>query len=163
MSKRDDDATLVDRMYQLAYTCAYRTLRTYWRIRRPMTHGALVAIWSRGQVLLVRNSYVPYYSAPGGYVRRGESGREAAMRELEEEVGVRVRPEQLELALEETLPWEGKRDHVQIFNLVMDERPTIRIDRREVIAASWFERGAVRDLDVFPPLKRVIESGLPAA
>src|ERR1700712_627156 len=52
--------SFLDRLYQLGYFCAYRLMRTYWRIRHPTTNGALVAIWSSGKVLLVRNSYVPY-------------------------------------------------------------------------------------------------------
>jgi 8-oxo-dGTP diphosphatase len=154
-------ATLVDRGFQIGYQLAYRLLRAYWRVRRPTTNGALVAIWSRGEVLLVRNSYVPYYSAPGGYIRPAESGRDAALRELNEEVGVKVRPDQLELALDTTHEWEGKLDHVQIFNLNVAERPVVHIDHREVVEATWFAPKRVLELKhVFPPLRRVIESSL---
>jgi 8-oxo-dGTP diphosphatase len=157
-------ATLVDRAYQLGYQAAYRLMRTYWRLRKPTTNGALVAIWSRGEVLLVRNSYIPYYSAPGGYVRSSESGRDAALRELVEEVGVTVRPEELELALDVTHEWEGKHDHVQIFNLQVAERPALHIDHREVVEATWFSPKRALQLEyVFPPLRRVIESSLGAA
>jgi 8-oxo-dGTP diphosphatase len=153
--------TLIDRTFQLGYKVAYRLLRTYWQVRRPTTNGALVAIWSRGEVLLVRNSYVPYYSAPGGYVRPAESGRDAALRELLEEVGVSVGADQLELALDVTHEWEGKLDHVQIFNLQVDQRPAVRIDHREVIEATWFSPAQVLQLDnVFPPLRRVIARSL---
>jgi ADP-ribose pyrophosphatase YjhB (NUDIX family) len=152
-------ATLVDRAYQLGYRAAYQLMRTYWRVRRPTTKGALVAIWCRREVLLVRNSYVPYYSAPGGYVRPTESAREAALRELLEEVGVGVRPEELELALDVTHEWEGKLDHVQIFNLQVAERPAVHIDNREVVEATWFSPQQVLLLPkVFPPLRRVIAS-----
>ncbi|HEY6880534.1 MAG TPA: NUDIX hydrolase [Polyangiales bacterium] len=137
-------------------------MRSYWKLRRPTTHGALVAIWSRGEVLLVKNSYVPYYSAPGGYLQPGETGRDAALRELAEEVAVFVRPEQLELAADVTHDWEGKRDHVQVFNLSIEQRPEVRIDHREVVAARWLTPGQVVELNVFPPLKRVITAGLSA-
>ncbi|MET0341900.1 MAG: NUDIX domain-containing protein [Polyangiales bacterium] len=148
--------TVVDRAFQLAYFCAYRVLRTYWRVRRPTTDGALVAIWSRGEVLLVRNSYVPYYSAPGGYMHRSESPREAAARELREEVGLSIAPERLELALDLTHEWEGKLDHVRIFHLELSERPEVRIDHREVVEARWFAPAQLAGLTVFPPLQRVI-------
>ena len=159
MSIRADASTptLVDRAFQLTYLCAYRVMRAYWRIRKPTTNGALVAVWSRGQVLLVRNSYVSYYSAPGGNLRPEENGRDAALRELSEEVGVSARPEQLKLALDLTHSWEGKFDHVQIFNLIVDERPSVHVDHREVVEAAWFDPAQVAELDVFPPLKRVIE------
>lgn len=149
--------TLVDRSFQLAYIVAYRLMRVYWGVRKPDTHGALVALWNRGEILLVRNSYVGYYSLPGGYVRRTETSREAALRELTEEVGITARPEALELVYDESSLWEGKRDHVEIFSLELDERPTVRIDHREVIDAQWFSPERALRLTLFPPLRKVIE------
>jgi 8-oxo-dGTP diphosphatase len=149
--------TFVDRGFQLAYVCAYRLMRSYWRLRHPTTHGSLVAIWNRGEVLLVRNSYVPYYGLPGGYVRRGESARDAAMRELFEEVGVTAKSDDLRLLLEETHEWEGKHDHVQIFALELPNRPTIAVDNREVVEASWWPPSRALSLNLFPPLRHVLE------
>jgi ADP-ribose pyrophosphatase YjhB (NUDIX family) len=154
--------TFVDRGFQVAYVCAYRLMRTYWHLRHPTTHGSLVAIWNRGEVLLVRNSYVPYYGLPGGYVRRGESARDAALRELFEEVGVSAQPENLRLLLEETHEWEGKHDHVQIFALDLPSRPPIAVDNREVVEASWWSPARALSLDLFPPLRHALENGVPA-
>jgi 8-oxo-dGTP pyrophosphatase MutT (NUDIX family) len=152
--------TVVDRAFQLSYTVAYRLMRTYWRVKRPVTHGALVALWHDGEVLLVRNSYVPYYSAPGGYVRRDEESRHAAVRELAEEVDLHVDPEALTLALDVTHEWEYKQDHVHIFELTLSERPQIHVDHREVIDATWFSPERAMALNVFPPLKTVIAQRL---
>ncbi len=148
--------TLVDRGFQLAYVCAYRAMRTYWKVRRPTTHGTLVALWNGGEVLLVRNSYVPYYSLPGGYLRRGETARDAVVRELTEEVGIAADPEKLELVLERTHDWEGKHDHVQIFALDLPSRPTVEVDHREVVEASWWSPERALALNLFPPLRDVI-------
>jgi ADP-ribose pyrophosphatase YjhB (NUDIX family) len=148
--------TPIDRAFQLAYVCAYRLMRTYWTIRHPKTHGALVALWNRGSVLLVKNSYVSYYSLPGGYVHATETGRDAALRELREEVHVTVAPERLEVLLDENHDWEGKREHIEIFGVELDERPTLRIDNREVIQADWFAPERALELDLFPPLRRVL-------
>lgn len=149
--------TPVDRMFQLAYVCAYRLMRVYWTLRKPTTHGALITLWNRGQVLLVRNSYVSYYTLPGGYIHAGESGAQAAVRELSEEVGLRATTEQLALVLEETHPWQGKQDHVQIFSMEVDERPHIQIDNREVVEAAWWSPERALNLTLFPPLRKVIE------
>jgi ADP-ribose pyrophosphatase YjhB (NUDIX family) len=158
MSTSDrSEATLVDRGFQLAYVCAYRAMRTYWKVRRPTTHGTLVALWNGGEVLLVRNSYVPYYSLPGGYLRRGETARDAVVRELTEEVGIAADPEKLELVLERTHDWEGKHDHVQIFSLDLPSRPKIEVDHREVVEASWWSPERALALNLFPPLRDVIE------
>ncbi|HEY8946920.1 MAG TPA: NUDIX hydrolase, partial [Polyangiaceae bacterium] len=132
-----DRPTWLDRSFQLAYVAAYRMMRVYWAVRKPNTHGALVLLWHEGEVLLVRNSYVRYHSLPGGYVRKHETSRQAALRELAEEIGVIARAEQLEPLLDEKNDWEGKRDHVEIFALEVSERPVVRVDRREVVEASW--------------------------
>lgn len=150
--------SLVDRTVQLAYVCAYRLMRTYWRVRQPTTHGALVVLWNEGKLLLVRNSYVPYYSLPGGYVHGGENSRDAAVRELAEEVGLRARADELELALDTTHRWEGKNDHVEIFSLEVSKRPEIRVDNREVVEASWVTPERALQLNLFPPIRTVLES-----
>jgi ADP-ribose pyrophosphatase YjhB (NUDIX family) len=150
--------TLVDRGFQLAYTCAYRAMRTYWKVRHPTTHGSLVALWNAGEILLVRNSYVPYYSLPGGYVHRGETAREAAVRELREEVGVSTTGDQLVPLLDRTHEWEGKRDHVEIFALELPSRPNIEVDHREVVEAAWFPPTRALSMELFPPLRSVLET-----
>ncbi|OFX21835.1 MAG: hypothetical protein A2V77_20080 [Anaeromyxobacter sp. RBG_16_69_14] len=158
-----------DLFFRIAYRCAYRVMRAYWRLMHPQTHGALVAIWHEGKVLLVRNSYVQYYSLPGGYVRRHESGRDAARRELLEETGIRANASALELALAERHEWEGKREHVEIFEIDVAEQPTVKADNREVVQAAFFEIEEALALDLFPPIRQVIlrrlvpgDSGRPA-
>jgi 8-oxo-dGTP diphosphatase len=149
-------ASPVDRAFQLAYVCAYRLMRTYWTIRHPKTHGALVMLWNRGEVLLVRNSYVRYYTLPGGYVHASETGRDAAQRELKEEVNLTVSAEQLESLLDENHDWEGKREHIEIFGVELDTRPTLQVDNREVIEASWFSPEHALELELFPPIRRIL-------
>jgi 8-oxo-dGTP diphosphatase len=153
--------TLVDRGFQIAYAGAYRIMRAYWKLRHPVTHGALVALWNRGELLLVSNSYVPYYCLPGGYVRRGESGRDAAIRELSEEVGVAAKGEELTLALAERHEWEGKDDYVEIFSLDLPTRPEVRVDHREVVDASWFSPARALSLDLFPPVRHMLSARTP--
>ena len=152
-----DGPTLVDRAFQLAYVCAYRMMRVYWAVRRPTTNGALVTVWNRGEVLLVRNSYVNYHTLPGGYLRRGETSRQAALRELREEVGVAANSDDLTLLIDETHDWEGKHDHVSIFAVELPDRPAIKVDHREVVAAEWYAPDQALKLELFPPLRRAIE------
>lgn len=153
-----NSAPVIDGAYRLAYRTAYRLMRLYWRARHPETHGALVALWHAGQILLVQNSYVPYFSLPGGYVRPGESGKHAALRELAEELHLRVPPEQLREVVDHNHTWEGKRERVQIFELDVAETPALEVDRREVIAARFFTPAEALAQNLFPPIRLAIEA-----
>jgi ADP-ribose pyrophosphatase YjhB (NUDIX family) len=147
---------MVDLVYRLAYRWAYRGLRVYWRVAHPTTQGALVALWWQGELLLVQNSYVPFRSLPGGTVNRGETGRQAAIRELREEVGIVAREEDLLPVVDQVHEWEGKRDHVQIFELELDARPDFAVDNREVVAAGFYSPERALALPLFPLIPAAI-------
>jgi 8-oxo-dGTP diphosphatase len=149
---------MIDALFRLAYRCAYRAMRLYWKAFRPLAHGALVAVWHDRKLLLIKNSYVDYFSLPGGYVRRGEQPRDAAVRELREEISLSVTPEDLQLRIDETHDWEGRRDHVAIFELVVAERPQVRVDNREVVAAEFVSPEEALRRNLFPPLRRLIQA-----
>jgi 8-oxo-dGTP pyrophosphatase MutT (NUDIX family) len=148
---------MIDAMFRLTYRCAYQLMRVYWAVRRPATHGSLVAIWVNHRILLVKNSYVQYFCLPGGYVKRGESGLDAAIRELREEVGLNISPEDLTPALDESHTWEGKLERLQIFQLNMTEEPKVKVDNREVVAATFYSVQEALNLQLFPPLRKHIE------
>lgn len=48
-----------------------------------------------GRVLLVKPTYKPRWDLPGGVIEAGESPRQAAAREIEEELALQLRPGQL--------------------------------------------------------------------
>jgi 8-oxo-dGTP diphosphatase len=153
---------IVDLGFQFAYRVAYQLMRLYWFVARPNTHGALVAIWHDGKLLLIKNSYVSYHCLPGGYLKRGETATAAAVRELAEECSIRVRPEELHLGRCETHRFEGRTDTVEIFDLEVAARPPFRVDRREVVAAAFHPPETALKFALFPPLRRHIEARLTA-
>ncbi len=155
-----DRVTLLDRLYQLGYRLGYQLVRLFWMLLRPTTHGALVVVWKQGSLLLVRNSYVPYYSPPGGYVRGGETAKLAAVRELAEETGLSVQPEQLTLCHEETHDWEFRRDHVTMYDFEVAEPIVVHVDHREVVAAGFYAPEEALTLNLFPPMRRRLEKYL---
>ncbi|MGW6247948.1 NUDIX domain-containing protein [Streptomyces roseolus] len=60
----------------------------------------VVALTEDGRVLLIKRGWDPYeghWALPGGHVDHGETGLRAAVRELEEETGVRVTEDELRL------------------------------------------------------------------
>ncbi len=133
-------------------------LRAYWKVRRPATHGALVAMWHRGEILIVKNSYRRQYTLPGGYVRPSESAQQAAARELEEEVNLRVPPDALELVYSDSKLFENRRDRVSIVELEVEEPPEFQVDNRELVWAGFKPPRAVLDLNIVPHLRAYLES-----
>lgn len=133
-------------------------LRAYWKVRRPATHGALVAMWHEGEILIVKNSYRRQYTLPGGYVRPSESAQQAAARELQEEVNLRVPPDSLDLVYSDSKPFENRRDRVSIVELEVEEAPDFQVDNRELVWAGFKSPRAVLDLNIVPHLREYLES-----
>ena len=149
----------MDRFWRIAYRVGFRAARLWWRLRRPAHDGALVAVRHGGRVLAVRQSYRSNLSWPGGGIRRGEEPREAARRELREELGLDVRPDDLVLAREMVVDWDFRRDHVRVFELRLRAEPALRIDNREIVAARFVEPRALLAEPVLPPFIRAYLGG----
>lgn len=148
---------MIAALHRSALRLAYRLMRLYWALFRAQVRGALVTVWYRGEVLVLRNSYRRAWSLPGGGIRARESAREAARRELREEIGLEVREDELALAKEVHLEWEGKRDHVHLFALRLQAPPSIAVDGREVLEARFFPPEAALELDLIPPARHAIQ------
>ncbi len=148
--------TRVDRGVQIAFRVAHRLLRATWAIRRPHTRGALVAVWHGGEVLLVRNSYRRQYTFPGGYIRRGETAVHAAARELAEECGIRVSPENIVPVYQAVHEFEFRKDDVTIVEVELAVRPEIRVDHREVVEARFVSPERARTLPLVPHLSEYL-------
>lgn len=61
------------------------------RVARPASAGVIVEN-SKGEVLVLKAHYKPYWSFPGGWIEHDQTPREAALRELEEETGIILAP-----------------------------------------------------------------------
>lgn len=150
----------VDLGFRTAYRVAHRMLRAYWSVRKPHTHGALIAVWHDEQVLLVKNSYRREYTLPGGYMRANETPEEGAARELREEVGVDVSPSQLRLAYSNTKPYENRRDHVTICEVKLDEAIDFAVDNREVVWAGFRRPSEILAMPIVPHLRDYLKEAL---
>jgi 8-oxo-dGTP pyrophosphatase MutT (NUDIX family) len=106
-------------------------------VTRPRLRGAAVAVWHEGRLLVLRNSYRRLLSLPAGGLRRGEDPREAARRELREEVGIEAPAAALRYAREIVWRVAHAEDRVHLFELHLDEAPSVRVDGREVVWAGF--------------------------
>ena len=152
-------ARVADALWRLAYRVGFRAARLWWRRRRPAHDGAVVAVWLGGRVLAVRQSYRSNLSWPGGGIRRGEAPREAVRRELREELGLEVGPDDLVFAREMVVDWDFRRDHVRVFEVHLRAEPDLRIDNREIVAARFVEPRALLAEEGLPPFIRAYLGG----
>ncbi len=74
---------------QMIFKIAAKTVQQpVSRLLRGMTLGSRVAVLGDDQVLLVRHTYSAGWILPGGGVERGETLKQAALREIREEGGI---------------------------------------------------------------------------
>ena len=147
-------------VWNALWRCAFRIVFlgycTVNFFRPPATQGDAVAVWHNGRVLLVRNSYRRNLNLPGGMARRGEEPVDAAVRELAEELGIAVAPEELTLACETSGVFEFRHDHTYIFEVEVTSVPKVRYDGREVVWAEFVPAKQALGLPLIPPVQQYL-------
>ncbi|AGL16663.1 NUDIX hydrolase [Actinoplanes sp. N902-109] len=107
--------------------------------RKRMAAGALLTD-EQGRVLLVEPTYKPSFEIPGGTVEAGESPRAAVVRELEEELGLPVRPGRL-LVVDWVPPRPGRTEGLMmLFDgglLTPAQTGRIRLPPEELRSWAW--------------------------
>ena len=112
--------------------------------------------FGRGLVLLVKNSYRPQLTLPGGYVRAREDRRTTAARELREEVGIKVQPKRLVHAYHGTHLFEHRKDTLDIYELDLDAAPKVTVDQREVVEAEFHTPDEALGMSIVPHLEEYL-------
>jgi 8-oxo-dGTP pyrophosphatase MutT (NUDIX family) len=104
--------------------------------------AAMLLFDMAGRVLLVKPVYKDYWDAPGGVVERNESPREAAHREVREELGLDRVPGAL-LCVDWVPPRpERSEGLITVFDgglLQQEEIDGIRLERRELAAFDFVD------------------------
>jgi ADP-ribose pyrophosphatase YjhB (NUDIX family) len=124
---------------------------------RLMLGVRVLALDDGGRVFLVRHSYVPGWYLPGGAVERGETAREAAVREAREEgcLELDAPPELFHLYWSRQT---GRRDHIVLF-VARNVRQASDASRAgvEVREAGFFEPGALPEAATRATRDRIAE------
>jgi ADP-ribose pyrophosphatase YjhB (NUDIX family) len=147
---------MTDALWRLAHRLAARLYDARNYLLRPRVTGAVVLVRVADELLLVRASYRPWLTVPGGRVARGEPPLLAAVRELHEEVGLRVASEQLRPLGEFVIRHSNLEDHIHAYELRLDERPRVRIDMREITWAGFRPEATLETAELWPPLPRLL-------
>ena len=144
-----------------AYKVAYALLRLYWLVFRPEVRGVRCLMERDGRVLLIRHTYGDErWQVPGGGARRGETFEEAARREAEEEVGLRLSDLRLFAAYVQTD--KGMRDNVRCFHATVAPGSRAEIRSGEVREARWFALESLPH-DLSPDARRVLDARAPVS
>jgi 8-oxo-dGTP pyrophosphatase MutT (NUDIX family) len=111
-------------------------LLTYWYIVRPKTSGACVVIVHEDRVLLVKTTYGNAYSLPGGGIKKGESPHDAAIREVYEEVGIRLTEVTPFLSFVTYEEYKEDTVHCYFAKVTTDH---FKVDTLEIDVAEWHQ------------------------
>lgn len=115
-----------------------RLLHVYFRFARGMTFGVrAVVLNERGEVFLIRHTYVPGWHFPGGGVEVGETAELSLERELSEEAGIAAtaRPILHGLFFNRRI---SRRDHVAVYVLRQFRVEHVKQPDREIAEAGFF-------------------------
>ena len=115
---------------------AYGGLRAYWFLFRPQIDGVKCVVTHGDDVLLVRHTYgKPVWDLPGGSLRRRELPRDAARREMNEELGRRIE-DWVDLG-ELYVNIDHHHGNTHLFHARVPDRQ-IDLDLTELAEANWF-------------------------
>ncbi len=145
-------------MAQVFYRLAYRALLSLWFFTRPTVYGVYIAMWYDERLLVIKNSYKKRFTIPCGRIKRGEDLAEAAVRELYEEVGIKLEKDQLNLVGEYTGEFKYAADIGNFFEIGMTELPTFKVDNREVIWARFMTLDQISKLNLNPTVKAWLDN-----
>jgi 8-oxo-dGTP pyrophosphatase MutT (NUDIX family) len=125
-------------MRRLGFRLAHRLLRLWWFVRRPQQHGVKCVLTDGDNVLLVRHTYGKReWDLPGGGIKRDEGAEDAARREIEEELGVRL-DGWLDLGSLTSTEYH-RHDTIYCFQAELNGKP-LTIERGEIDTVQWFSR-----------------------
>ncbi len=135
--------------YYLTYPLLAVALRFNSRTR--------VVVQCGEQTILIKTwLFKNWWDLPGGGLHRNENPSAGAARELNEEVGITSMSGELEYLY--TAPYKAGliRFNIHYFRYVLSEKPSLKLQRGEVIEAGWFTRVEIQEMKLHPSLKTAV-------
>jgi nucleoside triphosphatase len=126
------------------------------------TVGALI-VNRQGKILLTKShKWFDKYTLPGGHIEVGETMKEAAAREVKEEVGLDVEVAEMLLMQEAIFAVEfWKRKHFIFFDFLCKSKDQqVKLDGRELQEYVWEYPGAAFRLNLDSFTKKTLEKYL---
>lgn len=118
---------------------------------------------AEGRILLVRPSYKPGWDLPGGYVESGETPTQAAVREVQEELG--IKPPIGALLVADWAPAASEGDKLLfVFDggvLASEYRDRIELEAAEIAGYAFHDPDLVDTL-LIPRLARRVKAAIEA-
>lgn len=112
--------------------------------------GAL--IYKKGKYLLIDRTIEPFgFASVAGHIDEGESPVEALVREVEEEINLKV--ENKKLLDEEELDWNWCSKGVEVHHWYIFECEVagkVKRSKRETKSAGWYTRDEIKELKLEP-------------
>lgn len=153
---------VVTRLWGVCLYLAFQAARVVFSITKKRIRGTMVAIWYRGEILLVKCSYRKGWSIPGGLVKRGETWAQAAVRETFEEVGLHLVEEDLVFKAE--VPGDlSPRDWSHLFEIKLAHTVEVTVDGREIIDAEFVTPEAALKRRLRENVRRYLQARVPEA
>ena len=129
---------------------------------KVFNYCARAIIEQDGKILIIRVNDADYYHLPGGHVEIGETSKNALLRELEEETGLKVKDEKLVVIDEQFYTKKEISNHSLIFYYVAKLKDTVKLENTIHIEQheskttkhelSWVTRDELKEIDLRPEL-----------
>jgi 8-oxo-dGTP pyrophosphatase MutT (NUDIX family) len=125
-------------IYSSAGVLAYRLGLPVMRLLIKRTERVYVMIEYDKQVLLIKNWLGRQgWQLPGGGRRPDETARQAGVREIKEELGIRLAPSELKLIKKGLWQTDGLGFRYSVLKIKLAEKPVLRLRSWEIVQASW--------------------------
>lgn len=99
------------------------------------TMGVRALVIQQGKVLLVRHTYTPGWYHPGGGIEAGETGFQAVIRELKEEVGITFLETPSIFGFYHNI-FKKRNDYIIVYVCTKFKKEDVK--SREILEAKWF-------------------------